>query len=115
MAEAAGLVLGALGIAGLFKSCVDNFDIVVRARDFSEEFDLLCTQVASPCILTTLQVLYLTRSSFHFNKSAWFSGESLWDSFLAKTQKDIRTARCLIDGPKFAALLPTVYSTYRIS
>ncbi len=47
MAEAAGLVLGALGIAGLFKSCVDNFDIVVRARDFGEEFDLLCTEVGS--------------------------------------------------------------------
>ncbi|KAJ9155413.1 hypothetical protein NKR23_g2072 [Pleurostoma richardsiae] len=46
MAEAAGLVLGALGIAGLFKSCVDNFDIVVRARNFSEEFDLLCTELS---------------------------------------------------------------------
>lgn len=43
--EVAGLVLGTLGIAGLFKSCVENFDIVVRAKDFSEEFDLLCTQV----------------------------------------------------------------------
>jgi hypothetical protein len=45
MAEATGLVLGALGIAGLFKSCIDNFDIVVRARDFGESFDLLCTEV----------------------------------------------------------------------
>ncbi len=43
--EVAGLVLGGLGIAGLFKACVENFDIVVRAKDFSEEFDLLCTQV----------------------------------------------------------------------
>ena len=43
MAEAAGLVLGALGIAGLFKSCVENFDIVVRARECSEKFESLCT------------------------------------------------------------------------
>jgi hypothetical protein len=46
MAEAvAGLVLGALGVAGLFTACIENFDIVVRARNFGEEFDLLCTQV----------------------------------------------------------------------
>ena len=43
--EVAGLALGTLGIAGLFKSCVENFDIVVRTKDFGEEFDLLCTQV----------------------------------------------------------------------
>ncbi|KAK1759699.1 hypothetical protein QBC47DRAFT_357538 [Echria macrotheca] len=42
--EVAGLVLGTLGIAGLFKSCIENFDIVVRAKDFSEEFDLLCAK-----------------------------------------------------------------------
>jgi len=47
MAEIAGLALGVLGIAGLFKSCIDNFDIVVRARDFGESFDLLCTEVSS--------------------------------------------------------------------
>jgi hypothetical protein len=45
MAEAAGLALGVMGIASLFTTCVECFDIVVRARDFSEEFDLLCTQV----------------------------------------------------------------------
>ncbi|KAK7971455.1 hypothetical protein PG989_016471 [Apiospora arundinis] len=44
MAEAAGLALGVLGIAGLFTSCIENFDIVVRAKDFGEDFDLLCTQ-----------------------------------------------------------------------
>jgi hypothetical protein len=48
MAEPVGMVLGVLGIAGLFKSCVDNFDIVVRARDFGEEFDLLCAEVRCP-------------------------------------------------------------------
>ncbi|KAK8073209.1 hypothetical protein PG994_004108 [Apiospora phragmitis] len=46
MAEVAGLALGALGIAGLFTSCVENFDIIVRAKDFGEEFDLLCTQLS---------------------------------------------------------------------
>ncbi|KAK8004811.1 ubiquitin-conjugating enzyme E2-16 kDa [Apiospora arundinis] len=44
MAEVAGLALGVLGIAGLFTSCIENFDIVVRAKDFGEDFDLLCTQ-----------------------------------------------------------------------
>ncbi|KAI0386466.1 prion-inhibition and propagation-domain-containing protein [Hypomontagnella monticulosa] len=46
MAEIAGLALGVLGIAGLFTSCIENFNIVVRAREFSEEFELLCTQLA---------------------------------------------------------------------
>lgn len=46
MAEPVGLALGVLGIAGLFASCIENFDIVVRARDFGEEFDLLCTQLS---------------------------------------------------------------------
>ncbi|PQE28266.1 vegetative cell wall gp1 protein [Rutstroemia sp. NJR-2017a WRK4] len=41
--EAAGLVLGVLGVAGLFSACIDSFDIVVRAKDFSEDFDILCT------------------------------------------------------------------------
>ncbi len=45
MAEAAGLVLGVLGISGLFAACVENFDIVVRGKKFSREFELLCTQV----------------------------------------------------------------------
>jgi hypothetical protein len=32
MTEIAGLALGVLGIAGLFTSCIANFDIVVRAK-----------------------------------------------------------------------------------
>ncbi|KAF4985682.1 hypothetical protein FDECE_16392 [Fusarium decemcellulare] len=43
--EAAGLVLGALGISGLFTACIQNFDIVVNSRNFGHEFDLLCTQL----------------------------------------------------------------------
>ncbi|KAK0730974.1 prion-inhibition and propagation-domain-containing protein [Lasiosphaeris hirsuta] len=46
MAEVAGLALGVLGVAGLFKACIENFDIVVNAREFGEEFDLLCTELA---------------------------------------------------------------------
>ncbi|KAK7906545.1 ubiquitin-conjugating enzyme E2-16 kDa [Apiospora marii] len=46
MAEVAGLALGVLGIAGLFTSCIENFDIIVRAKNFGEEFDLLCTQLS---------------------------------------------------------------------
>jgi hypothetical protein len=45
MAELAGLTIGIFGIAGLFSACVENFDIVVRAKSFSDEFDFLCTQV----------------------------------------------------------------------
>ncbi|KAL2670080.1 hypothetical protein Neosp_014961 [[Neocosmospora] mangrovei] len=44
--EATGLVLGALGISGLFTACIQNFDIVVKSRHFGQEFDLLCTQLA---------------------------------------------------------------------
>ncbi|KAF7554694.1 hypothetical protein G7Z17_g2699 [Cylindrodendrum hubeiense] len=42
--EAVGLVLGVLGISGLFTACIQNFDIVVNSRNFGQEFDLLCTQ-----------------------------------------------------------------------
>ncbi|KAK1757885.1 hypothetical protein QBC47DRAFT_459326 [Echria macrotheca] len=56
MAEAAGLALGILGIAGLFKSCVENFDIIVSARNFGEEFDLICTQaIDRPDIRPTVE------------------------------------------------------------
>ncbi|KAK7947064.1 uncharacterized protein PG986_011385 [Apiospora aurea] len=45
MAEVAGLALGVLGIAGLFTSCIENFDIFVRAKDFGD-FDHLCTRLS---------------------------------------------------------------------
>ncbi|RYO86558.1 hypothetical protein DL766_003447 [Monosporascus sp. MC13-8B] len=46
MAEVVGLTLSVLGIAGLFKACIDNFDIVVRAREFSQVFEYLCPKLA---------------------------------------------------------------------
>ena len=45
--EAAGLAIGVVGIAALFTTCIESFDIVVKAREFGEEFDLLCTQVSA--------------------------------------------------------------------
>ncbi|RYP25232.1 hypothetical protein DL765_000113 [Monosporascus sp. GIB2] len=46
MAEVAGLVLGALGIAGLFKSCIDNFNVAVQAKSFSKDFEVLCAELS---------------------------------------------------------------------
>ena len=45
MADPVGVALGAVGLIGLFTSCIQGFDIIVQAKEFSEEFDLLCTQV----------------------------------------------------------------------
>ncbi|RYP06829.1 hypothetical protein DL764_002941 [Monosporascus ibericus] len=46
MAEIVRLTLSVLGIPGLFKACIDNFDIVVRLREFSQEFEYLCAELA---------------------------------------------------------------------
>jgi hypothetical protein len=45
MAEAAGLVLGVLGVAGLFSTCIECFDIVVAGKNFSEDYEQLCALV----------------------------------------------------------------------
>lgn len=44
--EVAGLVLGAAGITALFSACIESFDIIVRSREFGNDFDLLCTQIS---------------------------------------------------------------------
>ena len=36
----------ALGVAALFSTCVESFDIIVRSREFGNDFDLLCTQLS---------------------------------------------------------------------
>ena len=59
MAETAGLVFGVIGVAGLFTACVESIDIIVRGKDFSEEFDLLCTQVR------------MKSTQHHTNESSW--------------------------------------------
>jgi len=65
--EAAGLALWTLAIVSLFKSCVDNFDIVVKAKDFSEEFDLLCAKVPIAHPAPT-SMLPLTCCSSHYSR-----------------------------------------------
>jgi hypothetical protein len=72
-----GVAFGALAITGLFKSCVENFDIVVRARSFSEEFDLLCTLVWHFANSIGL-VLSDAFKSFLYSRYACFFGDSPW-------------------------------------
>jgi hypothetical protein len=45
MTEPGVLALGAVVVAALFSICIKRFDIVVSARDFSDEYELLCTQL----------------------------------------------------------------------
>ncbi len=47
MAEAVGLALGVLGIPGLFIGCIENFDIVVKAKHFGEDFDCSARRFAN--------------------------------------------------------------------
>jgi hypothetical protein len=41
MAEAVGLTLGVLGVAALFSTCVEAFDVVVSAKECSKEYEEL--------------------------------------------------------------------------
>lgn len=43
-----GAATGALGCAGLFKACVDNLELIARARGFSEDYNNLCGEVIIP-------------------------------------------------------------------
>ena len=45
MAEAAGLVLGALGIAGLFSACIDVFEFVQVGRARTRDLEVLATKL----------------------------------------------------------------------
>ena len=45
MAEAAGLALGVIGVTALFSTCVEAFDIVVSARECSQEYEELSALV----------------------------------------------------------------------
>jgi len=42
----AGLALSAISVAALFTTCVECFNIVVSARDFSRDYELLCTELS---------------------------------------------------------------------
>jgi hypothetical protein len=43
--EVAGLALGAVGVAGLFTTCIECFDVVVAGKNFSEDYEQLCALV----------------------------------------------------------------------
>lgn len=42
----AGLALSAVSVAALFTSCIDCFNIVVAAKDFGRDYELLCTAIS---------------------------------------------------------------------
>lgn len=42
----AGLALSAVSVAALFTSCIDCFNIVVAAKDFGRDYELLCTALS---------------------------------------------------------------------
>ena len=46
MAEVAGLILGVIGVSGLFSACIESFDIVVSGKNFSDDFEQLCALVS---------------------------------------------------------------------
>ena len=45
MAEPVGLVVGFIGLAGLFSTCVDSFKLVEVYNSRSEDYDLLQTML----------------------------------------------------------------------
>jgi ubiquitin-protein ligase len=60
MAEVAGLALGAVGILGIFSTCVECFDIVDAGRNHSKDLEQLSALVSS---MTGLFALMLTSST----------------------------------------------------
>ena len=42
----AGLVLSGVSVAALFTTCVDCFNIIVNAREFGLDYELLCTELS---------------------------------------------------------------------
>lgn len=75
--EAAGLVIGVVGLAGLFSVCIESLDIVVNIQHFSEDFDLLCAQVRPPFSLYPFEEKLSLKygHSWPCNEYAFFSGE----------------------------------------
>jgi hypothetical protein len=44
--EPLSLALGVAGVAGLFSTCIECFDIVVAGKGFSEDYERLCALVS---------------------------------------------------------------------
>lgn len=42
----AGLALSAASVASLFTTCIDCYSLVVAARDFGQDYELLCTELS---------------------------------------------------------------------
>ena len=45
MAEAAGLALGVVALAGIFKDCIDLFGYITASRNLGQDYDLLTTKL----------------------------------------------------------------------
>jgi hypothetical protein len=60
MAEVAGFVLGAVGVLGLFSTCIECFDIVDAGKNYTKELEQLSALVSS---LTGLFALILTSTT----------------------------------------------------
>ncbi|KAL8776748.1 MAG: hypothetical protein Q9213_008147 [Squamulea squamosa] len=46
MSGVEGIAIGAIGLTALFTTCVDAFNIVVTARDFDQDFEVLCADLS---------------------------------------------------------------------
>ena len=44
--EAAGLAIGAIGLTALFTTCIDTFNIVITAREFGRDYEIICADLA---------------------------------------------------------------------
>ena len=52
----AGLALSAVSVAALFTTCIECFDIIVAGKNFSEDYEQLCTLVSLPNLATERMV-----------------------------------------------------------
>lgn len=52
--EVAGLAIGVVGVAALFSTCIESFDIVVTGKNFSEDYEQLCALVSVVLLLPNL-------------------------------------------------------------
>lgn len=79
--EIAGLTLSAVGVAALFTTCIECFDIVVAGKDFSEDYEQLCALVRRLPIVPLYFadhgiVLFATRSIRALGRVSWLGSRS---------------------------------------
>jgi hypothetical protein len=91
MAEVAGLVLGAVGVLGIFSTCIECFDIVDAGRNHSNELEQLSALVSwlGSCCCHMLTVT----SSWLWNDLDSAFGDRQSASHLAMTAQALRTIR----------------------